>query len=104
MPSEINNAKCAQHMLNCMEDVDFSNTRKTKYCCEWVKIKDNFPQTLGLYVCLMKDGHDEFGIFGGFFRTATLSKSFDGKYRFYSRCEDITDDIDYWMLLPELPK
>jgi len=44
MVSEINNAKCAQWMLDCMEGIDFPNVRDRVYMTEWFSVKDKLPE------------------------------------------------------------
>lgn len=71
---------------------------------EWTSTKDKLPEINGTYVCFMEDGHDDVGCFQGFFRIATFTKSFGDHGRFYSRFNDITNDVAYWLLLPALSK
>jgi len=40
MVSEINNAKCAQQILEGMENIDFPRVRKRIYRPQWISIKE----------------------------------------------------------------
>lgn len=71
---------------------------------EWINVKDKLPEKMGSFVCFMKDGHNEDGVFKGFFRIATFTLRFVGPPAFYSNCEDITKDVLYWLPLPKLPE
>ena len=94
MNSEINNVKCAQHMLDCTEGVDFPKTRKTKYTPEWISVKDRLPlynqEVLGYE-------NDHIGIVQLWDNSEIEEKDT------WTERDIGTAEPTHWMELPELP-
>lgn len=65
----------------------------------WIFVADRLPDKDIKCICFMGHGHDEFGIFRGYYRLATYTNE-----RFYSASENISKDVTHWMPLPEPPQ
>ncbi len=85
--------KCSQDILDIIDND------------KWIKCSEQMPDKSGSYVCFMKSDHDEYGIYTGIFRISSFAKLHkDSIGAFYSKCENITEDVKYWLELPPFPK
>lgn len=102
MSDEINNKKCAQWMLDCMDWIDLPRVRRRIFMSEWINIKDIQPPELpyhSIYIVTMHS-HLKNKVFveplhyiGGEWFTMVHEEPLDLEY-----------EVTHWMPLPEPPK
>lgn len=97
MMNELNNKKCAQWMLDCMDGIDLPNVRNTKYMPEWISVKDRLPPE-NIRV-LLYDLITPSGMVG----ELVILKSSKWYWR-TDKWRAESNQVSHWMTLPEPPK
>ena len=85
--NELDNRKCAQWMLECMQDVDFPTLRKLNFMNKWIRLEERLPSDYQRVIIYDPEAFIPIRI---------------AVYQNWK--EAVKQGISHWMQLPEIPK